>query len=50
AVSLVAQEDGSTLYIGTSDGIGGGSVSKVSLSSNTLAESWNTTTDTALVG
>ena len=48
--AVTARSDGNAFYVGTNDGSGVGSVSKISLNSNTLVDSWNTTTDTAIVG
>lgn len=48
--SVTARSDGNAMYAGTNTGTNGGSVSKISLNSNSLLTSWNTTTDPAIVG
>lgn len=48
--AVTARSDGNAMYVGTNNGAGLGSVSKISLNSNTLVDSWNTTTDITIVG
>jgi hypothetical protein len=48
--SVTARSDGNAMYVGTNSGTNGGSVSKISLNSNSLLTTWNTTSDPAIVG